>query len=194
MSKKNVFFLVLVVILFGILIFELYIIFGKKQSTSPKEITEQSVVENNLSNLYTKVPETQVQNIMRGYTRQVESLKPLLRSGVLKELKVTEVYKSVIIQNGRTNTERKLVDGTTVKANYLISFASMSEEGKKEHGYLFSDKDLNLIETYVMQGEEEIEISLDQIEPGDFVSISMTTNVLLRPENSLVRLKIVKLL
>lgn len=194
MDKKQALFGALIVLLFGILVFELYVIFVKKPSTSSQSTVEKSVTNNSLSNLYTKVPESQVQNIMKGFVRQVESLKPVLRSGVLKELEVTEVYKSVIIQNGRTNTERELVDGTAVKANYLISFASMSEEGKKEHGYLFSDKDLTLIEAYAMQGEEEIEISLDQIRPGDFVSISMTTNVLLRPEDSLVRLKIVKLL
>lgn len=193
MSKQKL-LLVFILLLFGVLLFELYFIFGKKVSTTSNKITEQTILNNNLSNLYTKTPETQVQNIMQGFTRQVESLKPLLRSGVLKELEVTETYKSVVVQNGRTNTERKLVDGSVMKANYLFSFATMAEDGKKDHGYLFSDNDLKLIESYMMQGEEEIKIPLEQIRPGDFVSISMTTNVLLRPEDSLVRLKIVKLL
>lgn len=194
MNKRQILLGVLIVALLGILIFELYIIFIKKPANTAQNQVEQTVLNKDLSNLYTKVPEKQVQNIMQGFTRQVESLKPLLRSGVLKELEVTEVYKSIIVHNGKTNTERKLVDGTVAKANYLISFASMAEDGRKEHGYLFTDKDLALIQAYTLQGEEEIEIPLEQILPGDFVSISMTTNVLLRPEDSLVRLKIVKLL
>lgn len=194
MAGKQSLFIFIILFLFGVLSFQLYFLFVKQSPKTPQRLVEDTATQNNLNNLYVKMPEKTVQVITDGINQKAESLKPLLRSGVLKQLEMTENYKSIIIKNGKTSTERTIIDGSSVKADYLISFATMSEDGKKDFGYLFSERDLERIEAYRLQGEEEIEISLEQIQPGDFVSITMVTSLTTHPEDSLISFKIVKLL
>ncbi|MFZ2206230.1 MAG: hypothetical protein WA061_04270 [Microgenomates group bacterium] len=188
-----------VVILASILTAEIYYLFVYKKQQKVDNATK--LIENTLtakkppvSNLYKKVPEIDVNRVYDNIPDKIEATRTAYKNGVLSELVLTERYKSILTNIGETQTTRELADGTEKKFDFIIQFSNMAEEGKKEMGVLLTKEELKRVTFYKMQNDEEVLTDSSDIKAGDLAFITIETSLLSSPSDSLVSMKIVKLL
>lgn len=189
--------LIVSLVLFVVLIAELLFLFvyKKNQQNTEKRINAQSAATiNGLAGLYKPASDEDIKVIFGSIDAYMNTIKPLYKTGVLKELLITETYKSVVTKIGKVNITTKSIDGKQYKYVYEIHISNLENKEKKEHMYLLGVEELERIEVYQAMGNEEVEIELDDIKVGDFVSITSTINFFENPENNLDAMKIVKLL
>lgn len=182
-------------LLFVVLVGELIYLFAIKEKGAPVGKTvEMGTAPKKLSNIYAKRTPEEVEKIMKSFSEKSRALNPVIESGAAKELILTETYKTTITKIGQTSTERTLTDGKIAHFDFTLAFATMSEKGKKEYGYVFTKEEVKRISAFQAQGDEELPVDLSTIAVGDYVSITMQTDMLANPSQSLISLKIVKLL
>lgn len=181
-------------LLFIVLAGEIYYLFFVKPANTPQKTLEMAAAQKKMSNLYAKRSDAELQDIMQNYSRSADAMKPLIKSGVAKEVILTHVYKTVITKIGPINVDKKFSDGRSLHLDYVVSFATMAESGQKEYTIYLTKKELGRMSAYRSVGEDRVEASLDSIQEGDYVSIVLQVNILEDPSNSLVSLEIVKLL
>lgn len=189
--------LIISVILFIVLIAELLFLFVYKRNqedTERKKNATATATINGLAGLYKPATDEEVKLIFTSIDAYLNTIKPMYKTGVLKELLVTETYKSVITKIGKTDTTVKGLNGKTYKFAYEIHISNLESKEKKEHMYFLGQEELEKIEVYQAIGNEEVEITLDDLKVGDFVSITSTINFFANPENNIDLMKIVKLL
>lgn len=189
--------LIISIILFVVLVAELLFLFvfkKNKQDAEDKIKTASVEAVNGLEGLYKPATDDGVKLVFGYIDTYMDTVKPLYKTGVLKELLITETYKSVVTKIEKTNKTIKGMDGKTLKFVYEIRISNLDSKEKKEHGYLLGQEEIERIEVYKAMGKEEIEISLDDIKVGDFISITSTINFLTSPDNNINSMKIVKLL
>lgn len=189
--------LIISVVLFVILVAELLFLFVfKKNKQDAEDKIKAASVEavNGLEGLYKPATDDGVKLVFESIDTHMNTVKPLYKTGVLKELLITETYKSVVTKIEKTNKTIKGVDGKTLRFIYDIRISNLDSKEKKERGYLLGQEEIERIEVYKAMGKEEIEISLDDIKVGDFISITSTINFLTSPDNNINSMKIVKLL
>lgn len=189
--------LIVSIVLFVILIAELLFLFVfKKNKQDAEDKIKATSVEtvNGLEGLYKPASDEGVKQVFNSIDVYMDTIKPLYKTGVLKELLITETYKSVVTKIGKTNVTRKGSDGQPHKYVFQIHISNLDNKEKKEHTYLFGQEEMERIEVFQAMGKEEIEISLEEIEAGDFISITSTINFLTSPDNNINSMKIVKLL
>lgn len=185
------------VVLFVVLVAELLFLFVHKRNqedTEKKKNAATAATVNGLAGLYKPATDEDVKLIFNSIDAYLKTIRPMYKTGVLKELLVTETYKSVITKIGKTNTTTKGLNGKTYKFAYEIHISNLESKEKKEHLYLLGQEELDKIEVYQAIGNEEVEIALDDLKVGDFVSITSTINFFTNPENNIDLMKIVKLL
>lgn len=189
--------LIVSVILFIVLVAELLFLFVYKRNqedTEKKKNATATATINGLAGLYKPATDEEVKFIFTSIDAYLNTIKPMYKTGVLKELLVTETYKSVITKIGKTDTTVKGLNGKTYKFAYEIHISNLESKEKKEHMSFLGQEELEKIEVYQAIGNEEVEITLDDLKVGDFVSITSTTNFFANPENNIDLMKIVKLL
>ncbi len=198
-EKTNTLLIAFVVVLAVILSAEMYYLFVYKKQQSMDNTTK--LVEGALitkkppvSNLYKKIPEVDVNRVYDNIPSKIEASKIAYKNGVLSEMILTERYKSIITNIGETQTTRELADGTEKKFDFIIQFSNMAEEGKKEMGMLLTNEELKRVSFYKMQNDEEVITELAEIKAGDLATVTIETSLLANPVDSLVSMKIVKLL
>lgn len=184
-------------ILFVVLVSELLFLFVYKKNQQDAEKKKNAVAAgtiNGLAGLYKPASDNEVKMIFGSINEYLDTIKPLYKTGVLKELLVTETYKSVITKIGKVDVTRKGYDGKMYKYVFEIHISNLESKEKKEYGYLFGPEEIEKIEVYQAMGNEEVEMSLEELEVGDFVSITTTMNFFMPPENNVDSVKIVRLL
>jgi len=189
--------LIVSVILFVVLVAELLFLFVYKRNqedTEKKKNASAAATINGLAGLYKPATDDEVKLIFDSIDSYLKTIKPMYKTGVLKELLVTETYKSVITKIGKTDKTTKGLNGKIYKFAYEIHISNLESKEKKEHMYLLGQEELEKIEVYQAIGNEEVEIALDDLKVGDFVSITSTINFFANPENNIDLMKIVKLL
>lgn len=194
MEKRNKILIVAASLLFLVLAGEIYYLFFIKPANSPQKTVDTTASQKQLNNLYVKRSDSEVKEIMENYSITADSMKPLIKSGVAKEILLTHVYKTVITKIGPISIDKKYSDGRKLHLDYELSFATMAESGKKEYSLLFTKKELERIHAFNSVGDERVETTLSSIQVGDYVSIIVQVNLLENSSNSLVNLEIVKLL
>lgn len=197
-DKTNTLLVIGICVLFLILSGEIYYLFfyQKKDlavSTVNKQ-TKNKASANPSKELWLKQTDTATESQFKEIHRRVDRVKPLFQSGVLKELLATEVYKSIVEEIGSKAESEKNVQGAVIDYAYVLSLSTFSEKGEKAFRYTFTNEELPRISAFKSQGDEEIPIDLDEIQKGDFVSVTITYDHLLSPQDNLISLKIVKLL
>lgn len=198
-EKTNTLLIMFVVVLAVILSAEMYYLFiYKKQQNidSTTKVVEDSLTTKKppISNLYKKIPEAEVNKVYDNIPSRIEISKTAYKNGVLSELILTERYKSIIIDIGKTQTTREFTDGKERKFDFIMKFSNMAEEGKKDMSLLLTDKEVKRISTYKTLEDEEVEIDLSEFNAGDLVEITIETSLLANPSDSLKSMKLVKLL
>ncbi|MFZ2025933.1 MAG: hypothetical protein WAV30_01460 [Microgenomates group bacterium] len=189
--------LIISIVLFFVLVAELLFLFvyKKNQQDSEKKINETSAATiNGLAGLYKPASDEDAKVIFGSINVYMDTIKPLYKTGVLKELLITETYKSVVTKIGKIDVARKDSNGKMYKFVYEIHISNLENKEMKERSYLLGQEEIEKIEVYQAMGNEEVEIALADIKAGDFVSITSTINFFTNPENNLDAMKIVKLL
>lgn len=189
--------LIISIVLFIVLVAELLFLFVYKknqQETEKKIAATSSETINGLAGLYKPATDEDIKTIFGSIDIYLDTIKPLYKTGVLKELLITETYKSVVTKIGKVDVARKGSNGKTYKFVYEIHLSNLENKEKKEHTYLLGQEEIDKIEVYQAMGNEEVEMELSDIKAGDFVSITSTINFFTNPENNLDSMKIVKLL
>lgn len=197
-DKTNTLLVIGICTLFIVLSAELYyLFFYQKQEVvtrSSSTTSNSKKSAESLKELWVKQTEKATESQFTEIHRRVDKLKPLFQSGVLKELITTEVYKSVVEEVSNKPESEKNPSGGTIDYSYFLSFSTFADKGQKTFRYAFSKEELPRISAFKSQGDEEIPIDLEEIQKGDLVSISITYDHLLSPQDNLISLKIVKLL
>lgn len=193
--KTQKIMIVLSVVLFVLLVGELLFLFFYKQSSNVMEKKSDSTAKVvGTSGLYIKATDEDTKKVFDGIDSYMNGIKPLYKTGVLKELSVNETFKSVITNIGRVNVARKTANGTEYKYTFTLSISNPESTERKELRYLFTENELERIEVFQAIGNEGVEIPLEDLEVGDFVTINTVMNFLDNTSNSLISMKIVKLL
>lgn len=189
--------LIISLVLFVVLVAELLFLFVYKknqQDTEKKKSAASTATINGLAGLYKPASDEDIKVIFGSIDVYMDTIKPLYKTGVLKELLITETYKSVVTKIGKVDVARKDSNGKLYKFVYEIHISNLENKEMKERTYLLGQEEIEKIEVYQAMGNEEVEIELDDIKAGDFVSITSTINFFTNPENNLDAMKIVKLL
>jgi hypothetical protein len=200
--KTNIFLIVSVLVLSFILIAEVYYIFFSQN----KEVLTDDLITIKNTNPQTKnISPSLIDSLRKKSSQstnllftdiqsQIGKVKPLYQSGVLKEMIITETYESEIQEIGDKQESIVAIDGTTMNYSFILSFLSFSESGEKQIKYLFTNSEVPRIKAFQLMKGEEKPIELNKINNGDRVSISITIDALMNPQDNLISLKIVKLL
>ena len=183
-----------IVILFVILCGEVYYLFFYSPIQNKESLNQIPTKQIKIDNLYQKRDDAEVERVVKIFAEKAKVLKPLIKSGVSKELVFTETNKTVITKIENGEVDKVMGNGKTVSFALELSFASIAESGSKNFTYLFSAGELDRIYAFKQIGEQEIPIDLDELRVGDFVSTTMSTDIYAPELETLVSFKIVKLL
>ncbi len=185
-----------ILFLFVVLLGEIYFLFFKRESQIPEQIDKKSVAQlkdKDSDRTYQKRPASEVKWTLDFFSELAQELKPVMESGVLQTLELTETYKTTITEIGSSTLEDTLPDGKKVTYIFALSFATMSKEGKKEVEYVFTKQELERVSTFITVKEEEVPIDIDSLKKGDVVAITIVSDMFATPVDNLISMKIVKL-
>lgn len=195
-EKTNTMLIIFVAVLALVLSMEVFYLFFYKKQTPPAPVIENLTVNKapKISNLYKKIPDNDVTLIFDQIQSRVDSNKIPLKNGVLTELILTEVYKSVITNVEKVDVTRTLPNNKQLKFDYEFQFSNMAEEGKKEMGFLFTNKELAKVQVFEAQEGELTPIDISGLKAGDFVRVVIETNLLANSNDNIISFTIQKLL
>jgi len=195
-EKTNIPLIALVVILALVLCGEIFYLFFYKKQTPPISVVDNSAVNEapKISKLYKKVPDSEVTLIYDSIEQKIDSTKVPFKNGVVSEMILTEVYKSVITNIGKVDVTRTLLNNKEQKFDFLFQFSNMAEDGKKDLGFLFTNKELSKVQAFEEREGELVPIDLSKLQTGDFVRVVIETNLLGSPTDNVISFTIQKLL
>jgi len=195
-EKTNIFLIMFVVVLALVLCGEIFYLFFYKKQTPPISVVDNSAVNEipKISKLYKKIPDSEVALIYESIQQKIDSTKVPLKNGVVSEMILTEVYKSVITNIGKVDVTRTLLNNKEQKFDFLFQFSNMAEEGKKDFGFLFTNKELAKVQAFEEREGELVPIDLSKLQTGDFVRVVIETNILGNPTDNIISFTIQKLL
>lgn len=195
-DKTNALLIAFVVVLALVLAAEIFYLFGYKKQTPPTTpVAENAIKEKvpTISNLYKKIPEKEANEVYDRIHDKIDATLAAYKNGVLTELIFTETYKSVVVNIGKTDTTR-IFNNKEQKFDFIFQFSTMADEGKKEMGFLLTKEELKKVKAFKVQENEAIPINIEEIKTGDFVMVTIETDLFGNPSNNMVSMEIQKLL
>lgn len=196
-KSRSAFVLTIAILfLFVVLLGEIYFLFFKKEAQIPEQPDKKSATQTKGKGsdpTYQKRPAAEVKYALDFFSELAKELKPVMESGVLQTLELTETYKTTITGIGNSILEDALPDGTKVTYVFTLSFATLSKEGEKEVEYEFTKQELERVNAFKMVNEEEVPTDIDSLKKGDSVDITIVSDMFAAPVDNLISMKIVKL-
>lgn len=194
-KSRSAFVLTIAILfLFVVLLGEIYFLFFKKESQMSEQPDKKSATQiKNSDTTYQKRPAAEVKYALDFFSELAKELKPVMESGVLQTLELTETYKTTITGIGNSILEDALPDGTKVTYVFTLSFATLSKEGEKEVEYEFTKQELERVNAFKMVNEEEVPTDVASLKKGDSVDITIVSDMFATPVDNLISMKIVKL-